>query len=250
MATGWNARPTIDFLPRGIDAELGIPYRASEPDPAIAQADAEVFAALPRIRQQPASLRRASPDEAAQTLQRPYILHRHIIPPTEKFGRSIAFLGAVGSTQTYLLAELSSYVDLSSSALTSQPLGHRLVDRSAGCQGSGRRHGTLQCAQDHARALLAIRAWPAGSTGLTSCSRWALRTTRTSHLTSSRYLTSICATSGCLRTAEGAFALTDIEADDCSWLDGVQPYSKLDYRGVIDEWQRSRQGSVGGKRIE
>ena len=94
MATGWNARPTIDFLPKGIDAELGIPHRAAEPDPAIAHADAEVFAALPRVRQQPASLRRASPEEAAQTLQRPYVLHRHIIPPTDKFGRSIAFLGA------------------------------------------------------------------------------------------------------------------------------------------------------------
>ena len=40
------------------------------------------------------------------------------------------------------------------------------------------------------------------------------------------------------------------EADGPSWLDGVQPYSKLDYRGVIDEWQRSRQGSTNGKWIE
>jgi len=110
MATGWNARPTIEFLPKGIDAELGVPYRADKPDPLIRQADSEVFAELPRIRQQPASLRRPSPDEAAQTLARPYILHRQIIPPTQKFGRSIAFLGAVGSTQTYLLAELSSCV--------------------------------------------------------------------------------------------------------------------------------------------
>jgi len=204
MATGWNARPTIEFLPKGIDAELGVPYRADKPDPLIRQADSEVFAELPRIRQQPASLRRPSPDEAAQTLARPYILHRQIIPPTQKFGRSIAFLGAVGSTQTYLLAELSSL--WATAWLTGQLDVPGLEDGSTRYQ-----------------ALKTMRAlywrYPMGSPSYADIA-----------------LDIIPLFDVLLRDL-------GLPANRKGFLDGLKPYSKYDYAGIIEEWQRSRQVS-------
>jgi hypothetical protein len=101
-ATSWKERTTIDFLPAGSEAKLGLPHYDSDPEREgrFASADAQIFEAFPKLRQQPvinshlAKLPTAK-EEPFDPIRcnMPYLLYRFMVPPAYLHERSIAFLG-------------------------------------------------------------------------------------------------------------------------------------------------------------
>ncbi|KAJ9640056.1 hypothetical protein H2199_006290 [Coniosporium tulheliwenetii] len=98
-ATGWRHKPTIKFVPDGLDAELGLPHHSDQPDKLMGKADAEVLSRLPRLRDQPVLNPNLKPlQESKQTPtghpNRPYLLYHFMVPPAFYKDRSIGFAGA------------------------------------------------------------------------------------------------------------------------------------------------------------
>ncbi|KAH9205829.1 hypothetical protein DL95DRAFT_528643 [Leptodontidium sp. 2 PMI_412] len=103
-ATGWlNCYP---FFKNDLAKELGLPVLPSNAnvkdieawESRITQADKIVTDTFPRLKVQP-----KYPDHAAKST--PSRLYRSIIPVTDREDRSIAFLGTIGTTQSFLVAE-------------------------------------------------------------------------------------------------------------------------------------------------
>lgn len=85
-ATGWRHKPTIKFVPEGLDAELGLPHHSDQPDKLMAKADAKVLFRLLRLGDQPTLNPHLKPlQESKQTPighpNRPCLLYHFMIPP-------------------------------------------------------------------------------------------------------------------------------------------------------------------------
>lgn len=111
--TGWKHVPAMEFLPAGIEKELGLPHAWMEAAPAedlanqqtlITKADEEIFHRFPCLKEQPvwnenySRLDAAKGDRSSSTSRlTPYMLHRFIVPPSPRFlqTRDIAFSGMV-----------------------------------------------------------------------------------------------------------------------------------------------------------
>ncbi|KAJ9610655.1 hypothetical protein H2200_005432 [Cladophialophora chaetospira] len=108
-STGWRHRPAINFLPKGIDATLGIPHVGPNPDiKATAKADAELLRELPALKTQPLLNPRYKPmagHKPSESLDEPYRLYRFMVPPAFYIERSIAFAGIVQSISTVYIAQ-------------------------------------------------------------------------------------------------------------------------------------------------
>ena len=108
-STGWRHRPSIDFLPEGIDITLGIPHVGPNPDgKATAKADAELLRKFPALRNQPLLNPRYKPmagHKPSESLDEPYRLYRFMIPPALYNERSLAFAGVVQSISTVYIAQ-------------------------------------------------------------------------------------------------------------------------------------------------
>ncbi|ORY71341.1 uncharacterized protein BCR38DRAFT_462539 [Pseudomassariella vexata] len=101
-ATSWKDRPTLNFLPSGSDAKLGLPHYSGDPGfgGRFARADEEIFARVPLLRDQPVINRNMAKLPTAQDepfdptrCNMPYLLYRFMVPPAYLHERSIAFAG-------------------------------------------------------------------------------------------------------------------------------------------------------------
>ncbi|CAJ2508463.1 Uu.00g134890.m01.CDS01 [Anthostomella pinea] len=130
--TGWKHVPSIDFLPKGIETELGIPHQPTESGSAPAQdlanqhvlveaADGEIQQRFPRLRRQPVwnahykpitEQKGISSDTADEvtpyTPLTPYMLHRFMVPASARFlrTRDIAFAGMMSNFSNAITAHI------------------------------------------------------------------------------------------------------------------------------------------------
>jgi hypothetical protein len=118
-ATGWKHAPPLTFLPPGVDAKLGMPYKldlkSAPPITALTKrADAEILARFPRLRDQPSlnphykPLTETKDDLAAAEREgnlEPWRLYRFMVPPAFISTRDIAFSGALMTASTALIAQ-------------------------------------------------------------------------------------------------------------------------------------------------
>lgn len=127
-STGWKHVPPMKFLPEGIDKELGLPHEpqkardAPEEDLANQQdlldmADKEILERFPRLKDQPVWNKEYVPVTDAKGIQSkdaqiqsltPYMLHRFIVPPSERFlrTRDIAIVGMCGNFSNTISAHI------------------------------------------------------------------------------------------------------------------------------------------------
>ncbi|KAI9852007.1 MAG: hypothetical protein M1838_002130 [Thelocarpon superellum] len=121
-STGWDHRPSLRFLPAGVEADLGLPHSPSaaqlsstelqEDIMLRARADAEILKRFPRLATQPStpssdatgtSGEDALKTEAEQT--RSFCLFRFMVPPASINERDLAFAGSMLSIYTALCAQ-------------------------------------------------------------------------------------------------------------------------------------------------
>ncbi|KIW82677.1 hypothetical protein Z517_05704 [Fonsecaea pedrosoi CBS 271.37] len=109
-STGWHHRPSMKFLPEGIDAELGIPHDSLKTESDLVnRADGEILSRFPRLKQQPDTNQnlktlQAATDEGVVN-QRPFRLYRFMVPPASIDDSSIAFLGIILTIHTVPVAQ-------------------------------------------------------------------------------------------------------------------------------------------------
>lgn len=126
--TGWKHVPPIKFLPEGIETELGMPHtpveNASREDLAGQKelfdlADKEILERFPRLKTQPVWNKNYVPltdqkgidsDDAVTPYKEltPYMLHKFIVPPSERFlrTRDTAFAGMVSNFSNVITAHV------------------------------------------------------------------------------------------------------------------------------------------------
>lgn len=127
-STGWKHVPPMKFLPEGIEQELGLPHAPSEKAPEtdfanqqdlLARADQEILTRFPRLKDQPVWNKNYVPvtdlagidskDEITPCkLLTPYMLHRFIVPPSERFlrARDTAIVGMSGNFSNVVCAHI------------------------------------------------------------------------------------------------------------------------------------------------
>lgn len=112
-STGWHHRPSIEFLPSGIDVELGLPHDSKGPESQmVSQADKEILARFPRLVDQPTVNENYTPLPSASTDgtvdERPFRLYRFMVPPASINEPSIAFAGIVLTIHTLPVAQVQA----------------------------------------------------------------------------------------------------------------------------------------------
>ncbi|KZF19512.1 FAD/NAD(P)-binding domain-containing protein [Xylona heveae TC161] len=118
-ATGWKHRPPVKFLPSDIEREIGLPKRPSSEDEELAHvADKRILDQFPRLRNQPNSNPEYKPMDGSEPAVElhPYRLYRFMVPPAFADDRNIAFMGAMQSISTAMIAQvqalwLTAYLD-------------------------------------------------------------------------------------------------------------------------------------------
>jgi hypothetical protein len=119
--TGWKHVPPVQFLPVGIDKQLGLPHNPSEGDlftpEAVSLADEEILSRFPRLRDQPVQNKHLRPLLSAEALTTtdainpstpltPWTLYHFMVPPSARFlqTRDVAFAGVLLNFSTFLIA--------------------------------------------------------------------------------------------------------------------------------------------------
>ncbi|KAF1961443.1 dimethylaniline monooxygenase (N-oxide forming) [Byssothecium circinans] len=113
-ATGWKARPPINFSPPDCLADLGMPHHSAKQDPLVEKADSVILAKLPRLKDQPNITKAEQTDSTAPN--QPFRLYRFIVPPSSLAKRNIAFAGMTTTISTVVCAQaqalwISAYFD-------------------------------------------------------------------------------------------------------------------------------------------
>ncbi|KAJ0417377.1 hypothetical protein BJY00DRAFT_325686 [Aspergillus carlsbadensis] len=113
MCTGWKASPGIQFLPEGIEHELGFPWTADSLDQSlIKEARKDIYTRLPMLRSAPASRIYSAKDAEGthinEAVLHPFRLARFIVPPALWDSHSIAVLGTVTTFNTALVTEVQA----------------------------------------------------------------------------------------------------------------------------------------------
>jgi hypothetical protein len=131
--TGWTHVPPVQFLPAGIDRELGLPHTpdaTTTPLPEdlacnqslLDETDTQILTSFPRLRNEPVWNKSytpitkqkgivASEDDAIITpctRLTPFMLHRFIVPPSARFlrTRDVAFVGMVSNFSNVITAHV------------------------------------------------------------------------------------------------------------------------------------------------
>lgn len=127
-STGWKHAPPMKFLPEGIEKELGLPHQPSEKaswedlanqQDLLDKADLEIFERFPRLKDQPVwnkdyvpvtDLAGVDSNDAITPSKptTPYMLHRFIVPPSERFMRTrdFAVVGMSGNFSNTISAHI------------------------------------------------------------------------------------------------------------------------------------------------
>jgi hypothetical protein len=130
--TGWKHVPPVQFLPEGIDKELGLPHvpdtKTTAPTPEvdlacqqelISQADLQILSRFPRLEDKPVWNKSYIPLTSQKGISSydtvtpctpltPFMLHRFIVPPSPRFlsTRDVAFVGMVSNFSNVITAHL------------------------------------------------------------------------------------------------------------------------------------------------
>ena len=107
-STGWKATPNMQFLPEGIDRELGFPWSEDPLDTELVRrADDEILQRFPKLQNQPTPNTQYQPlsDDAPATATHPFRLSRFMVPLSLVQERSIAFMGVTMTINTTLIAQ-------------------------------------------------------------------------------------------------------------------------------------------------
>jgi hypothetical protein len=166
-STGWKQTPPLQFLPEGINKDLGLPHALDTTTPSqqalVAQADTQILSLFPRLKNQPTTTKPYKPlteqpkgpkptphqsNSNSNSNQTPFTLHRFITPPTPHFHRrtrDTAFVGMLSNFSNtitahvqglwvgaYLARRLVSDLELDSALGRNQDRG---VDGEAGGEG-------------------------------------------------------------------------------------------------------------------
>ncbi|ETN42241.1 uncharacterized protein HMPREF1541_04182 [Cyphellophora europaea CBS 101466] len=123
-STGWDHRPSINFVPASLPTELGLPSSSSPISPALtARADAEILRSLPWLVENcPPTLNpnfrplpTTDPTTKTQTddtRTQPYRLYRFLAPPTHVGPHNpdptVAFVGFTWAVGTCMLAQVAA----------------------------------------------------------------------------------------------------------------------------------------------
>ncbi|TFK92337.1 FAD/NAD(P)-binding domain-containing protein [Polyporus arcularius HHB13444] len=115
-ATGWKARPPIDFLRPEAAAKLGLPHYSPTPDELALKADAVILERFPRLKDQPDVAPSLLEESQSETANQPFRLYRFMVPPSTLHSRNIAFAGMLSSILTSATASaqalwISAYFD-------------------------------------------------------------------------------------------------------------------------------------------
>ncbi|KAJ0414445.1 hypothetical protein BJY00DRAFT_295110 [Aspergillus carlsbadensis] len=107
LCTGWKASPGIQFLPEGIEQELGFPWSADslEQQDLVKRTRQELYTRLPMLRTTPA---RRIYHHSTETVLHPFRLARFMVPPKLWDDHSIAILGTVKTFNTPLVTEVQA----------------------------------------------------------------------------------------------------------------------------------------------
>lgn len=113
--TGWKHHPALNFISadgRPLDAALGLPHHAEISDlddPALQAADKEIFARFPVLQAQPKLRPRVQGNSASAardfSLNRPFRLHRFMVPPAFIHDRTIGFSGMMQTINMATVAQ-------------------------------------------------------------------------------------------------------------------------------------------------
>lgn len=114
-ATGWKARPPIHFTGCISDENLGLPFYSDKPDELAQKADEEILKQFPRLKDQP-KLKVSNSAEKTDGTNRPFRLHRFMVPPSTSEDRNLAFAGMTTTITTAIIAQtqalwISTYFD-------------------------------------------------------------------------------------------------------------------------------------------
>lgn len=107
-STGWRSTPNLQFLPEGIDRELGFPWSTDPLDDGLVQAaDEEILRRFPRLRDQPRPNPQFRPlsENAEAAVPHPFRLARFMVPLSLLKERSLAFMGVTMTINTTLIAQ-------------------------------------------------------------------------------------------------------------------------------------------------
>jgi hypothetical protein len=107
-ATGWKHRPSIKFLPEGIEKELGLPYHESGPDELRAKANAKILDVFPKLKAQPLVLQNSMPTIKRETPNRGLALYRFMVPPSTISKRTIGFCGMLVPLSAPMVSQLQA----------------------------------------------------------------------------------------------------------------------------------------------
>jgi hypothetical protein len=108
-ATGWKHRPSIQFLPAGIEQELGLSYFTERLDDLSAKADAEIFNKFPKLKEQPSVIRNLN--EGSMSKENPirgHTLYRFMVPPANVSKRNIGFCGMLIPLSASMVSQLQA----------------------------------------------------------------------------------------------------------------------------------------------
>ena len=117
--TGWIQRPSIQFLPTGIESAIGLPHHSVEPNFLAEKADREILSRFPSLRNQPqtnpnyealkspSNTSRVDAAQSEKSPNQPYRLYRFLVPRPSALlpSPSIAFPGTHISAATIPLAQ-------------------------------------------------------------------------------------------------------------------------------------------------
>ena len=108
-STGWKHRPSIKFLPEGLEKQLGLPYRStSTDDPLAEKADNEILQRFPKLATQPIvnkHYKALDGEGSPESLNRSFQAYRFMVPPAFINDRSIAYTGMISSIHTTSAAQ-------------------------------------------------------------------------------------------------------------------------------------------------
>ncbi|KAK3647044.1 hypothetical protein LTR56_008210 [Elasticomyces elasticus] len=126
--TGWKHAPNMKFLPEGIEKELGLPHEPAQSAPEedlanqqdlLEKADLEILERFPRLKDQPVwnkdyvpvtDMKGIDSNDAVSPSKplAPYMLHRFIVPPSERFlrPRDFAVVGMSGNFSNTITAHI------------------------------------------------------------------------------------------------------------------------------------------------
>ncbi|KAK4897564.1 hypothetical protein LTR27_004708 [Elasticomyces elasticus] len=127
-STGWKHAPSMKFLPDGVEKELGLPHEPAQHAPEedlanqqdlLEKADLEILERFPRLKDQPVWNKDYVPVTDTKGIDSndavspskpltPYMLHRFVVPPSERFLRlrDFAVVGMCGNFSNTISAHI------------------------------------------------------------------------------------------------------------------------------------------------